>query len=98
MNVISVGNYLNEFLLNNMHSCLNQLLQLQGSNILGNCTIHVYFHNFGCSSENLEPIAVPNFIINTDTIQAIVDTSIKTPATNGNVTKIWLKMKQLRQL
>ena len=78
-NVISVGNYSNGFILNNMQSYLNQMLRLEENNILENDTVYVYFHNIGRPLEKmtngnhfayLEPIAVPNLIIATNTIVA----------------------------
>ena len=47
LKVISVGYYLNGFILNNTQSYLNQMLRLEENNISENDTVYVYFYNIG---------------------------------------------------
>ena len=46
-NVISVGNYMNGFILNNKKLNLNQILHREMNNISTNGVIHIFCHNYG---------------------------------------------------
>ena len=46
VNIISVGNYMHEFIRNNMQLNLNQILQCNDYHITESSTIYVYFHIF----------------------------------------------------
>ena len=77
LNVISVGYYLNGFILNSTKSYLNQMLRSERNDISENESVYVYFHSYGRPLEKiengnhfpyLEPLAVPNFTIERNTI------------------------------
>ena len=46
VNIITVGNYMNGFITNNMQLNLNQVLKHSGYHISQSSTIYVYFHSF----------------------------------------------------
>ena len=84
VNLISVGNYLNGFIINDMRSYFlkqNQHLEASIQELIPEYpAIHIYFHTFGSPLQRtnngnhfayLEPIPTPNFLVEANTIQAV---------------------------
>ena len=80
VNVISIGNYRNGFVNNNMQLLLNQILGNRTIDISLKGRLHVYFHKFGSPLEkitngnhfgHLEAINNPEVRLNNNTIQEI---------------------------
>ena len=81
VNVISVGNYMNGMISNNMLLLLNQIMQCNNINISTNGSLPGYFHNIGSPLQKmmngnhfgyLEPVDYPNISLSTNTIEPII--------------------------
>ena len=100
VNVISVGNYLNGFIINDMQSYFlkhNQHLEASVQELIPeHPAIHIYFHTFGSPLQRmsngnhfayLEPIPTPNFLVEANTIQAVGGNPVKNSDPKGGNNK-----------
>ena len=90
VNVVSVGNYLNGFIVNDMRLYFlmqNQHLEPSFQDLIPEKpVIHVFFHTFGSPLQKisngnhfayLEPIPTPNFLVGTNTIKVVGGKSVE---------------------
>ena len=102
-NVISVGNYMNGFILNNMQLNLNQILHREMNNIFTNGVIHIFFHNYGEPLQKmtngnhfayLEPDPGCNLSLDRNTIQEINNDDLWIRNENVEIYKCYIIAKK----